>query len=67
MLIDCGTCAGRGSACADCVVTHLLALPTVGEPLVAGEERALAVLHAAGFVPPLRMAAEAPPGHAVGL
>lgn len=66
MYIDCGTCTGRGSACADCVVTHLLAMPDVHEPLPLGEERALAALHEAGLVPPLRMVPVAPTGRAVG-
>ncbi len=66
MLIDCGTCTGRGTACTDCVVTHLLAMPVIGQPLADLEERALGVLQEAGLVPPLRMAPEAPPEVAVG-
>ena len=30
MLIDCGTCAARPAACADCVVTALLDTPAEG-------------------------------------
>jgi hypothetical protein len=31
VLIDCDTCAVRGLACGDCVVTVLLAMPTVDD------------------------------------
>lgn len=52
--IDCDTCAVRGPACGDCVVTVLL-----GPPPELGfddeERRALDVLAGSGLVPPLRM------------
>jgi hypothetical protein len=52
--IDCDTCAVRGLACGDCVVTVLL-----GPPPEMGfdddEARALDVLAGSGLVPPLRM------------
>jgi hypothetical protein len=52
--IDCGTCAVRGLACDDCVVTVLL-----GPPPERGfdddERRALDALAGSGLVPPLRM------------
>ena len=52
--IDCDTCAVRGPACSDCVVTVLL-----GPPPEMGfddeERRALDVLAGSGLVPPLRM------------
>jgi len=52
--IDCDTCAVRGPACDDCVVTVLL-----GPPPERGfddeERRALDVLAGSGLVPPLRM------------
>jgi hypothetical protein len=52
--IDCDTCAVRGLACHDCVVTVLL-----GPPPELGfdddEQRALQVLAGSGLVPPLRM------------
>lgn len=52
--IDCDTCAVRGLACGDCVVTVLL-----GPPPEMGfdddERRALEVLAGSGLVPPLRM------------
>ena len=53
--IDCDTCAVRGLACQDCVVSALL-----GPPPEAGfdedEQRALDVLADSGLVPRLRMA-----------
>lgn len=52
--IDCDSCAVRGPACSDCVVTVLL-----GPPPEMGfddeERRALDVLAGSGLVPPLRM------------
>ncbi|MGN6129037.1 MAG: hypothetical protein ACTHOK_01715 [Nocardioidaceae bacterium] len=54
--IDCDTCAVRGPACDDCVVSALL-----GPPPERGfdhdEQRALEVLAGSGLVPPLRMVA----------
>ena len=56
MRIDCSTCTGRGIVCSDCVVTHLLGLPrSVDADLEVGEAQALAALHEAGLVPPLRL------------
>ena len=64
MLIDCGGCAVRGEACADCVVTFLTipvraASGTDDRPptvdLDAAERNALTVLASSGLVPPLRM------------
>lgn len=61
MIIDCDRCEVRGAACADCVVTVLLAAPAELEPLDAGvevdedERAALAVLAGSGLVPPLRL------------
>ncbi len=52
--IDCDSCAMRGLACDDCVVTVLLGPP----PELAfddDERRALDILAAGGLVPPLRM------------
>lgn len=52
--IDCDTCAVRGPACHDCVVSVLLGPPPelrFGED----EQRALDVLAESGLVPPLRM------------
>lgn len=59
VVIDCDTCAVRGPACHDCVVTVLL-----GPPPEAGfdaeEQRALAVLAESGLVPRLRMVRPVP-------
>jgi hypothetical protein len=56
MIIDCDSCAVRGLACHDCVVTVLL-----GPPPDTGfddeEQRALDVLAESGLVPRLRMVA----------
>jgi hypothetical protein len=53
--IDCDSCAVRGLACGDCVVTFLLGGPPRGVAIDAEERRALDVLAAGGLVPPLRM------------
>ena len=53
--IDCDTCAVRGLACGDCVVTFLLGGPPRGVEIDAEERRALDVLAAGGLIPPLRM------------
>ena len=55
-VISCDTCVMDGTAaCADCVVTHLLA-PARREPLEFDEAelRAVEMLAAAGLVPTLR-------------
>ncbi|GLY18643.1 hypothetical protein LWF15_22635 [Kineosporia rhizophila] len=68
MLIDCDSCAVRGPACRDCVVTVLLGAPTVrrtgrdrlpgtGIDLDGKEQAAIAVLAGSGLVPPLRLVA----------
>jgi hypothetical protein len=52
--IDCDTCAVRGLACGDCVVTVLLGPP----PELTFDDdacRALDVLAQGGLVPPLRL------------
>ena len=54
--IDCDTCAVRGPACHDCVVTVLLG-PPPEMGCDADEQRALEVLARSGLVPPLRMVA----------
>ena len=53
MLIDCDTCAVRGPACGDCVVTVLLGAPPagVGVELDGAEQAAIAVLAGSGLVP----------------
>lgn len=62
MIIDCGTCAVRGDACAECVVSFLTipvrARTEVGEVAVeldAAEQGAIDVLACSGLVPPLRL------------
>jgi hypothetical protein len=65
VIIDCESCAARGSACADCVVTVLLDLPGHRQPapgaagsaseLTDDERTALGVLADSGLVPPLRL------------
>jgi hypothetical protein len=52
--IDCDTCAVRGLACHDCVVTVLLGPPSELS-FDEDEQRALDVLAGSGLVPPLRM------------
>ncbi len=56
LVISCDTCVMDGtSACADCVVTHLLA-PARREPMAFtdAELQAVALLAKAGMVPTLR-------------
>jgi hypothetical protein len=64
VLIDCDTCAARGPACGDCVVSVLLGPPEWivegpqgpgGPSLLPAETAALAVLADSGLVPPLRL------------
>ena len=62
MIIDCGECAVRGDACADCVVTFLTvpvrppdAVPVGRVELDAAEQGAIGVLAESGLVPPLRL------------
>jgi hypothetical protein len=73
MMIDCDSCAARGPACGDCVVTFLLGAPPVERPgdgatvidLDGSEQAALAALAGSGLVPPLRLVATSQPrdGH----
>ena len=55
MLIDCDSCAVRGLACGDCVVTVLLGVSPAGVELDAAEQAAISVLAHQGLVPPLRL------------
>jgi hypothetical protein len=71
MLIDCDTCAVRGRACGDCVVTVLLgAEPGSASPvdLDSAERAAIEALAGSGLVPPLRLVPtevpSQPPRHA---
>ena len=52
VVIDCDTCAVRGPACRDCVVSVLLGVPT---ELLDDERAALDVLADAGLAPRLRL------------
>ncbi|HET7174361.1 MAG TPA: hypothetical protein VFI30_08865 [Nocardioidaceae bacterium] len=66
LLIDCASCAVRGTACGDCVVTVLLGGPPAGVELADDERQALDVLAGAGLIPPLRAAPPSsgrPAGH----
>jgi hypothetical protein len=55
MFIDCDSCAVRGPACGDCVVTALLGTPPHGIDLDHAEREAIDVLAESGLVPPLRL------------
>ena len=55
MNIDCDSCAARGPACGDCVVTVLLGAPPEGVQLDPAEQVAIGVLADTGLVPPLRL------------
>jgi len=60
VLIDCDSCAVRGLACGDCVVTVLLGVSPAGVELDAAEQAAISVLADQGLVPPLRLVATGP-------
>ena len=60
MLIDCDSCAVRGLACGDCVVTVLLGASPAGVELDAAEQAAISVLADQGLVPPLRLVTSGP-------
>ncbi len=60
MLIDCDSCAVRGLACGDCVVTVLLGASPEGVELDAAEQAAISVLADQGLVPPLRLVPAGP-------
>jgi hypothetical protein len=56
--IDCDSCAARGPACGDCVVTVLLGAPPEGVDLDEAERRAIEALADGGLIPPLRLVPE---------
>ena len=66
--IDCGTCAVRGPACGDCMVTALLGPdellgPQQGVMELEGDEvSALRAMSEAGLLPPLRLVRAVSPG-----
>lgn len=55
MLIDCDTCAVRGVACDDCVMSVILSSGGRAVELDPAEERAVGQLVEVGLVPPLRL------------
>jgi hypothetical protein len=62
VIVDCDSCAVRGPACGDCVVTFLLGPPDwwAVDGLPGEEAAALAVLADSGLVPPLRLVPRGP-------
>jgi hypothetical protein len=66
MHIDCDSCAVRGLACGDCVISVLLGAPPEGVYVDEAQRAALAVLADRGLVPPLRLVISAE-GHPKGL
>lgn len=58
MNIDCDSCAAKGPACGDCVVTVLLGAPPEGVELDEAEQRAIEALAESGLIPPLRLVPE---------
>ena len=61
MNIDCDSCAAKGPACGDCVVTVLLGAPPEGVELDEAEQRAIEALAESGLIPPLRLVPERRP------
>jgi len=53
--IDCGTCAVRGPACGDCMVTAMLGAGDGVVELESDEVNALKAMTTAGLLPPLRL------------
>lgn len=53
--IDCGTCAVRGPACGDCMVTALLGVDDGVVELDSDEVSALKAMTEQGLLPPLRL------------
>ncbi|MGZ4618017.1 MAG: hypothetical protein ACXV5Q_04320 [Frankiaceae bacterium] len=66
MIIDCDSCAVRGDACGQCVVSVVLGAPPEGIELDETERRAVAVLAAGGMVPELRLTVAGPAGPSQG-
>jgi hypothetical protein len=63
--VDCDTCAARGPACSDCVVSVLLGAAGGVVDLDRDEQAALEVLADSGLVPPLRLIQGARPVRSV--
>ncbi len=55
MIIDCDSCAVRGDACGQCLVSIVLGAPPEGIELDDAQCSAVAVLAAGGLVPELRL------------
>jgi hypothetical protein len=62
VIIDCDSCAVRGDACGQCLVSVVLGAPPEGIELDDTEQRAVAVLAAGGMVPELRLTVAGPTG-----
>ena len=60
MIIDCDSCAVRGDACGQCLVSVVLGAPPEGIELDDTEWSAVEVLAAGGMVPELRLTAAGP-------
>lgn len=54
VIIDCDTCAVRGAACSECVITVLLDSPFESPHWDESERQALGVLAESGLLPRLR-------------
>jgi hypothetical protein len=61
VLVDCDSCAVRGPACGECVVSVLVGAPPTGVELDEAEQEALRLLADAGMVPRLRLVPTRPP------
>ncbi len=57
--VDCDSCAVRGLACGECVISVLLG-PPGDVDLDSDEQAALAALAGSGLVPPLRLVSSVP-------
>jgi hypothetical protein len=58
--VDCATCAARGPACDDCVISVLLGPMPAGLTLDGTEQVALAAMADSGLLPPLRLVPTSP-------
>ncbi|HQZ00459.1 MAG TPA: hypothetical protein PKV13_10495 [Propionicimonas sp.] len=65
--VDCATCAVRGPACDDCVISVLLGPMPLGLSLDGPEQVALAAMARSGMLPPLRLVRSPPPADDEGV